>query len=73
MLLKKKLKNSKFNFCISLLVLVIFFLVAGLFFACVFLCFFLLFVSCLILVSLMPCWLVEGHFEHNYSKRPSVK
>ena len=21
----------------------------------------------------MPCWLVEGHFEHNYSKMPSVK
>ena len=21
----------------------------------------------------MPCWLVEGHFEHNNSKRPSVK
>ena len=21
----------------------------------------------------MPCWLVEGHFEHNYSKIPSVK
>ena len=21
----------------------------------------------------MPCWLVEGPFEHNYSKMPSVK
>ena len=21
----------------------------------------------------MPCWPVEGHFEHNYSQRPSVK
>ena len=21
----------------------------------------------------MPCWLVEGHFEHNYSKMLSVK
>ena len=21
----------------------------------------------------MPCWLVEGHFEHNYSNMPSVK
>ena len=21
----------------------------------------------------MSCWLVEGHFEHNYSKMPSVK
>ena len=41
--------------------------IVRLLFACVFL-FFLLFVSCLISVSLMLCWLVEGHFEHDIRK-----
>ena len=35
--------------------------------------FFLLVVSCLIMVSLMPCWLVKGHFEHKHLKKGNSK
>ena len=56
----------KSSFCISLPVLVIVF-------SCLVICmcfsFFILFVLCLISGSLMPCWLIEGHFEHKHLKK----